>query len=554
MADLEKLKQLLSRMETERYGFASHWQEIVDYILWFRQNIVSNGPAGDKKTSKINDGSGTYYAMLFAAGFAAKNVNPAMPWFQLQAEDDAVKDSREVRLWLDGLQRLFYDVFRKSNFYTADKESTIDWACFGTSALFVGPHPRWGCHFQNVNLGEVFLAVNQYDQVDTLFRKFEFTAQQIVQQWGEGKVSGKVRELIKNSKPHDKVMLVHAVQPRLDRDPRKLDNRNLPFESTYFEYDNNHLLEESGYPDFPYCVPRYIVMKPEVYGRGLGMMALPDVKELQVRVRDTTRAGQLQLEPPILLADDGFAGSPIKRIPGGYTFAKSEGRMQDKIGVFPTAGNLAWSEEGLDGLRRRIGQTFYADLMSVAMDKQVTLGEFMEVAQEKMQFLGDALTRRQDEMYKPLFDRVFQIYWEAGKIPMPPRELIGEDGSLKFKVEYISAMARAQKRAESQGIIQAAGFIGQVAQARGPEALDVLDWDGAQRIVLENYGVPQRLIVDPKQVSQVRQARAQAAQEEKMAAMALETAKTMPALSKGAEPGSPLDQLDRALNEGAGNA
>lgn len=551
--NLEDLKSQLSQLQQDRFGFEPHWQEIIDYILWFRQNIMANGPAGAKKMSKINDGTPTYYAMLFGAGFSAKNVNPAMPWFKLTAEDDYNKDDRRVRLWLDIVEKVFYDTFRKSNFYTTDKEGTIDWAVLGTNAMFVGPHPKWGCHFQNLNLGECYLAADQYGQVDTMFRLFEFTAKQAAQQWGKDKLSKTAQNFLDNNKPTQKVVIVHAVQPRLERDPKKIDKQNMPFSSIYFESDNQHLLEEGGYPDFPYCVARYVVMKPEVYGRGLGMMALPDSKELQVRVRDTTRAGQLQLAPPVLLSDDGFAGSPIKRIPGGYTFVRSEGRMQDKIGVFPTAANLAWSEEGLDGLRRRIGQTFYSDLMSVAMDKQVTLGEFMEVAQEKMQFLGDALVRLQDERYKPLFDRVFQILWEAGKIPRPPLELIGDDGWLKFKVEYISPMARAMKKAESQGIIQATGFLAQVAQTRGPEALDILDWDGAERTVLENYGVPQKLLIDPKEVESVRAARAKQAQEQKMLAMSMEAAKAMPALSKGPEPGSPMDQLGQALNQGAGN-
>jgi hypothetical protein len=72
-AKIEDLKSQLSQMESERYGFANHWQEIVDYIMWFRQNITTTGPAGAKKMSKINDGTPTYYAMLFGAGFSAKN-------------------------------------------------------------------------------------------------------------------------------------------------------------------------------------------------------------------------------------------------------------------------------------------------------------------------------------------------------------------------------------------------------------------------------------------------------------------------------------------------
>ena len=552
-AKIEDLKAQMSQMEGERYQFASHCQEIVDNILFWFQDIHTNSPAGIKKTANIADGSPAYYAKLFADGFSAKNVNPAMPWFKLQPEDEVLMNDRDVRLWLDLLEKDYNSVFRRSNFYTADKAGTVSWAILGTDPIFIGPHPVWGCHFQNIPLGETFLASDQYGQIDTLFRRFEKTAKQVVQQWGEDKASKQVRSLLNQNKPQEKVVIVHAVQPRLDRDPRKIDNKNMPWSSTYFEYKTEHILNETGYLEFPYCVGRYDVMSPEDYGRGLGMIALPDVKELQARERSTTKAGQLQLAPPVLLSDDGFAGTPIKRIPNGYTFVRSEGRMQDKIGVFPTAANLAWSEQGMDNLRRRISQTFYADLMSVAMDKAVTLGEFMEVAQEKMQLLGSSVVRRQDEIYKPLFDRVFHIRWQAGKIPPPPRNLIGEDGELRFKIEYISPMARAQQRAQSQGIIQGIGFLGQVAQVRGPEALDVLDWDGASRIVLENHSVPVNLIIDPKVVEQARAARAKAAQEQQMAAMAMEAAKAMPALSKGPEPGSPMDQLGQTLNQGAGN-
>lgn len=551
MATIEQLKMQFSQMQTNRSGFESHWQDIVDYLLPFRQDFYVDGTPGAKKMSSINDSTPTQALLLFASGVSAKMANPAMPWFRLETEDDSLKGNREVRVWLDWLEQIFYNTLRKSNFYTADQEANIDVGGFGTAPIYVGSHPKWGCCYQTLNLAEVYLAVDMYGHIDTLFRKFQFTAKQAAQQWGDGQVSDKVKSLLKSNQPETKVTIIHAVQPRPNRDPRKLDAGNMPFESTYFELDNNHLLEEGGFREFPYCVSRYFAMPGEVFGRSLGMIALPDAKELQVRVRDTTKAGQLRMAPPVLLPHDGFAGTTIRRTPNGFTFVRGEGAMQDKIGVFPVAGDLGWSEQSMEGMRQRIGRVFFSDLMLMAMDKQVTLGEFLHTAQEKMQMLGPFLGRLQTERYNPIFERTFHLLWDQGLIPPPPRALLAENGELKYRVDYISPLAKAQKLAESQSIIQATGYLAQAASAR-PEVLDILDWDGAGRLVLENYGVPAKLIVDQEVINQERGRRAQQQQAAQAAAMALEAAKTMPALSQGPQAGSPLDQMQQSLQEGAG--
>lgn len=548
---LETIKQELSQMQSERSGFESHWQDLVDYLLPFRQAILAQRTQGVKAMGYIRDSTATLALMLFAAGISSKMANKAIPWFTLQVEDDYLKNHRETRLWLEQVEQIFYNVFHKSNFYTADQEANLDVGGFGTAPIFVGPHPVWGVCYHTLSIAEIYVATDAYGQIDTLFRKFQFTAKQMADQWGREKVSRQVQEALKGDRPLSKTTIIHAVKPRRQRDQKALDSRNMPWMSVYAELDNNHLLEEGGYNEFPYIVSRYFVMPGEVYGRSLGMIALPDIKELQIRVRDTTKAGQLALDPPVLLPHDSFAGQPIKKVPGGLTFVRADGAMQDKIGVFPTAGNLPWSEQELEGMRQRIGRTFFSDLMLLAMDKQVTLGEFLQVAQEKMQLLGPFLGRLQTERYNPLFDRTFHLLWEQGKIPPPPPELIGEDGRLKYRVEYISPLAKAQKMSESQGIIQGTGYLGQVAAAN-PEILDILDWDEAGRMVLENYGVPARLLRDPDMVDQMRQARAKAQQQEQMAAMMMQGAQQIPALSKGPEEGSVMEQLNQALQQGAG--
>lgn len=551
-ADLDRIKQRFNNMQGERTTWESHWQELVDYLMPYRQDIYVPGTSGAKKMSKVVNSTGLLAHKLFAAGVSSKMANPAMPWFQLEVNDEALQENRECRLWLDRLKEIFYNVFNQSNFYSADQEANLDVSGFGTNVIFVGAHHRWGPYYQTLNLAEVYLAADRYGQIDTLYRRFSPTARQLVQMFGEKTVSDRVRELAKKNQDTT-VTVLHVVEPRTDRKLNRLDALNMEWASVYLEYDQNHVLEEGGYREFPYAVGRYDVMPGELYGRGPGIMALPDLKELQVRESDTTKARQLAMSPPVLLPSDGFAGLPIRRTPGGITFIRSDGSMSDKIGVFPTSSSLASHEQSNERMEARIGRIFFSDLMIMASDKEQTLGEFLHVAQEKMQLLGPFLGRLQTERYNPIFERTFSVLWEQGKIPQPPRELIGEDGYLKYKVDYISPLARAQKLSESQGIIQATGFLAQ-ASAVKQDLPDVLDWEGAARLVLQNQGVPQRLIRPQDDVDLMRQERAQQIQEQQMAAMAMEASKTMPALNQGPEPGSVIDELNQAMREGSGNA
>jgi hypothetical protein len=325
----------------------------------------------------------------------------------------------------------------------------------------------------------------------------------------------------------------------------------MAWRSVYLEDATNIILEESGFKEFPYVVSRYFVASGEVYGRGPGMVALPDIKELQQKRQDILKAAQKKLSPPLLLPNDGFMGQPIRLTPSGINFINSDGNMNEKIGVFPVAQDLGYDEADMEATRNRIGRIFFNDLMILAQDKEVTATEFIQVAQEKMQMLGPFLGRLQTERYNPIFDRVFNILWDAGEIPPPPEVLIQNGGNLR--VEYISPLAKAQRMSESQSIIQAVGFAGQAA-AVDPGVIDVLDLDEAVRHVAENAGMPQKMIRTEDEVAAIRQAKAQQAQQMQQAQMLMQGAKTLPALAKGPEPGSPMDALTQSLQQGAGNA
>ena len=133
--------------------------------------------------------------------------------------------------------------------------------------------------------------------------------------------------IIKSSKRRRKILeeitLVHAVFPREERDATKVTAENKPFASVYIEPDQKVVLSESGFDEFPYMAPRFTKASSELgYGRSPSMTALPDIKMLNKMSEVTIRAAQKQVDPPLLVPDDGFM-LPVRTIPDGLNFYRS---------------------------------------------------------------------------------------------------------------------------------------------------------------------------------------------------------------------------------------
>ena len=113
------------------------------------------------------------------------------------------------------------------------------------------------------------------------------------------------------------------IQPRRrdERDPTKLDAKNKPFQSCYFEEggDGKTFLEEGGYDTFPAYVPRWDVLSGDVYGRSPGMDHLGDIKQLQQEQKRKAQAIDKMVNPP-MVAPTSLRGRPTTVIPGGTTY------------------------------------------------------------------------------------------------------------------------------------------------------------------------------------------------------------------------------------------
>jgi len=280
---------------------------------------------------------------------------------------------------------------------------------------------------------------------------------------GVWKVSDEVRKKYQDKLYDETVKVIHCVHPREDdeREYGKKNPKNMPFASIYFEHETCHLLEESGFPEFPYLVPRWSRYGGEVYGRSPAMTALPDIKMLQAMELTKIKLLQKAADPPMGIRDDSLIGQ-ARTVPGGLMYFR--GNPSDSVFQMPVSlqGIQAMMEDQL-ALRERILRTFFADIMRMTDRANMTATEVMQRTAEQMRLFGPLIGRLESEMLGPLVDRVFGILSRLGELPPAPKEIQGLD----FTVEYVSPIATAQKQQAISGIMQTF----QVLSAFGPEVM-----------------------------------------------------------------------------------
>jgi hypothetical protein len=195
--------------------------------------------------------------------------------------------------------------------------------------------------------------------------------------------------------------------PREDRDRRKKNAVNKPFASIYLDPAEKMIIGESGYDEFPYCVPRFLKASFEIgYGRSPAMTALPDTKMVNKMSEVVIRASQLQIHPPLMVPDDGFM-LPVRTTPGGLNFYRSGTR--DRIEPLNIGANNPLGEMQLEQRRQAIRAAFYVDQLILGTGPQMTATEVVQRTEEKMRLLGPLTGRLSQELLQPLISRVYSI-------------------------------------------------------------------------------------------------------------------------------------------------
>lgn len=508
-------------LKNERSSWISHWQEISNYLLpRSGRFFVEDRNRGGKRHNNIYDNTGTRALRVHSAGMMAGMNSPSQPWFRLTTSDPKLDEGYAVKAWLADVTRLMEMVFSKSNTYGSLHSMIEELGAFGTAGNIFLPDFNTVIHHYPLTAGEYAIATNDKGVVDTLYREFQMTVGQMVQQFGIDKVSHTVRSLYERNALEQWVTVMHAIEPRRVRDIGKRDAYNMPWRSIYFEQgkDDDGLLSESGFKQFPVLAPRWMVAGGDVYGNSPGMEALGDLKQLQHEQLRKAQGIDYKTKPP-LQAPASLKNSHMDTLPGGVTFVDQATPGGGVRSAFEVNLDLSHLLEDIRDVRQRINSAFSVDMflmLSNAAKTNMTAYEVAARNEEKMLMLGPVVQRLQREIQGPLIETTFTRMVEAGIVPPAPQELQGNE----LNVEFTSMLAQAQRAVGNNSVDRFVANLGQIAAVK-PDVLDKFDADYWADSYADTLGIDPRLIVASDKVALIRQQRAEMqAQQQQQAMMA----------------------------------
>lgn len=539
----ERALKRIAALDSERSSWFSHWQEINQVLLpRTGQFFVSDANRGARRNDSILDNTATRAITTLGAGMQSGLTSPARPWLKLETADTDLMEVKAVSAWLDKVTQKLLTVFARSNTYRSLHSIYQELGAYGVAADVVLPDFDNVIHHYPLTIGGFCISANDRGVVDTLSRHFQMTVGQIyerfVRQPGGAEDWSKVSQSVKNQWDNNNrdawIPVYQLIQPRKNRDVRRLDARNMPFESIIFEAGGNEdkLLSESGYRRFPVLVPRWEVSGQDIYGSTCpGMVALGDIKQLQ---HEQLRKGQgidYQTMPP-LQAPVSLKNQETDFLPGGMTFVDQVGPQSAVRTAFDVRLDMSHLLADINDVRQRINSAFFADLFLFlsnlsGMKGQMTAREVAEIHEEKLLMLGPVVENVQNELLSPLVDITFDACFEAGILPPPPPELASEGADLN--VQFIGILSQAQRAVSMAGVDRIIGAVASIAAAKGdPGVWDTIDTDKAVEKAASYLGVDPEIVRGVDEVAALREQRAQAQQ----AAAAAEAAERAAATAK----------------------
>jgi len=249
---VEQILKRLSSLESGKQTWEVHWQEILDYVMPRKAEVTVQYAKGAKRTEKLYDSSAIHANTLLAASLQGTLTSASLPWFHLRVRNESLNESREVQVWLEDCRNRMYKAFNSSNFNTEVHEFYLDICSIGTACIETEEDEN-GFNFRTLHISEYFISENHKGKIDTLYRKFQYTARQAKQKWGDA-VGSKIQEAFENN-PDKKFTFIHCVMPAEEYHGEY--KTKLPWISLHISKEDKNVVQEGGYNEMPYLVTRW---------------------------------------------------------------------------------------------------------------------------------------------------------------------------------------------------------------------------------------------------------------------------------------------------------
>lgn len=524
--DVRAVLEGYNKVRGERTMLDQLWQEIAEVLAPERIGFTGAALANRRQEKIFDTVPLTAKRGLVNALGAMLRPKSAAPgkWFDIVPEDETLLDQRGVKEWIEHAEeRLWRALYNpKAKFIEATGEIDDDLITFGTGVGFLGTRgDQAGLLFRSFHMKDVHVQVDAENNPTTFYVREQLTPRQAAGKWGEERLGNKTRETLEKARhrqdiANEKIDFIWLVAPRHERDPRFESNRNMPIKSIVIDVDSEHMVLEEGFEELPFFMPRWDTRSGEVYARGPGVLALPDVLTLQQMGKTMLRGLHRAVDPPWLLPSDSMVSAP-NMVPGKVSYYDAKALrnlgLTNPFIQMESRAQIPWGLDAQAAVREQIFALFYRNVLNLPISApQMTATEVIARREEFVREIGAVFGRLESDYSGPMVERAFNIMLRNGGFGSPediPEELQGTTITFRFASPVEKAKRQIEEATVSQGIDKVLS-IGQIK----PEIMDRFNWDEVGKFIAEAGDFPSKLTNDDDAVGEIAAQRAAASQQE----------------------------------------
>ena len=538
--DSKRIIERYTALKSRRDGYwLQVWREVRQYCMPTYSDYLSEGGA---RGMNIFDTTAIEARKRLAAGMYNWMAPPDKRWFEIVPQSDELAKDEEVKDYFSEVTKVVSIALANSNWASVLIQALNNLACGLDAVVYCedgGIHTA--LNFRSFPVETVCYSENSRGRVDTVFREFEMTSRQLVQEFGRDDLPDSIRAEGADPRRQDrKHKILHAVFPRQNRDVELIDNKNMPFADVYIELETKRVIYESGFEEYPFAVCRFDKSDNETYGRGPGIDMLPTIKMLNRMQQAYIIASEHGADPSWLVPDGSLLAKNFDRDPGAVIPYKPDVNGA-KPEMLPVSGATAKEFQDIKEVQNNVKVGFFWDIFDPLGDlKQITATEAEIRNEGKMIPFAPIAGNLHSELFRVVIHRVFGIVSRRGMLPEPPQKLLEQPD---YKIEFVSKIALSIKKIESLGWLQTEASLANIAAAK-PDIMDNFDLDEIARDIALVNGSSPKWLVPAKERDQLRAERAQQMQAQQAAEQLAAGAGALGGnLGKAPEPGSPLDAI-----------
>ena len=506
-------------MKTRRSNWDTWWQSIAERVQPGKASFTITTAEGETRQERVYSSAPIIACERFAAVMDELLTPRTMLWHQLAPEDDEMSEDQETKVYLERLNKLLWSQRYRphANYASQKQEGYLSVGAFGNSCLYIDEEIGRGLRYRQIPMREVYWRENHAGKLDTLIREFELDKRQAEER---AKEEGWTlpQQITSSADENRKYTFLHATMPNHDRVASRRDFRGMPHASLYVCPEFKHVCKSGGYWSWPYALGRYSKGAGEIYARSPAMTVWGAILTLNEEKKTILRAGQKEVDPPILLQEDGILEA-FNLQSGALNYGAIGTDGTELAKPFKTGANIPLGLELMSIEQAEIEDAFLVSIFKVlAEHPQMTATQVLEITQQKATLLAPTMGRMQSEDLGPQIEREIDLLardsrfaWISDEMPDALRETGGQ-----YKIEYRSPLARAMRAQDGVAIMRTFEALGVAAQL-DPDAALVINVPDSLREVAEINGVPSKLVRDKKVVTAMK---AQKAEAEEMAQMA----------------------------------